>query len=75
MGSVEHGSLAASLAALLYLGTLRNGFAFDDHPAIERNPCVQASDHCGWSDLLHTDFWGPCSAQTGRTAPTVHLPW
>ena len=58
MGSVEHGSLAASLAALLYLGTLRNGFAFDDHPAIERNPCVQASDHCGWSDLLHTDFWG-----------------
>ena len=39
MARARDGSLAATVAALLYVNTLRNGFVFDDHRAIERNGC------------------------------------
>ena len=58
-------SLAASVAVLLYLNTIRNGLVFDDHRAIERNPCVRPAagwtslaDARYWHTLLTTDFWG-----------------
>ena len=51
-------SLATSIAILLYLNSVRNGYAFDDHRAIERNPCVAAAVACDWSTLLGSDFWG-----------------
>ena len=56
-------SLAASIGVLLYMNTLRNSFVFDDHRAIERNPCVRPGegsllDGAYWQRLLSTDFWG-----------------
>ena len=51
-------SLATSIAILLYVNSVRNGYAFDDHRAIERNPCVAAAVDCDWSTLLGSDFWG-----------------
>ena len=58
-------SLAASVGILLYMGTLRNSFVFDDHRAIEQNPCVWSGEGSSsllegayWKRLLSTDFWG-----------------
>ena len=67
-------SFAASIAALLYVNTVRNGFAFDDHRAIEGHPCVHGSsftmaDGEFWHALLTTDFWGTplASARSHRS--------
>ena len=60
---------------LLYLNTLPNGFVYDDHPAIEQNPCVQIG---GWERLLQADFWGtplrsPSSHHSFRPLATLTL--
>jgi len=49
-------AFASAVAVLVYLNCVRNGFVFDDHPAIERNPVVQHA--AGWRAALGTDFWG-----------------
>ena len=49
-------ALVVAIAAALYTSTLGNGFCFDDHRAIEQNPCVAADGEC--ASLLTTDFWG-----------------
>ena len=59
---LSDGFLAASCAALLYLNTLPNGFVFDDHRAVERNPSVASS-----ASLLDRDFWG-----TPLSSPSSH---
>lgn len=68
-------SLAAAVALLLYLNTVPNALVFDDHRAIEQNPCVRLdggeissmlkSEY--WWQLLTTDFWG-----TPLTSPRSH---
>ena len=50
-------AFASAVAVLAYLNCVRNGFVFDDHPAIERNPVVQDAAG-GWRAALGTDFWG-----------------
>ena len=60
--ALSDGFLAASLASLLYLNTLPNGFVFDDHRAVERNPSVTNS-----ASLLDRDFWG-----TPLSSPSSH---
>ena len=72
---MHDGSLPAVLGMLLYLNTLPNGFVYDDHPAIEQNPCVQSS---GWKQLLLRDFWGtpldsPSSHHSYRPLATLTL--
>ena len=60
--ALSDGFLATSFATLLYLNTLPNGFVFDDHRAVERNPSVTNS-----ASLLDRDFWG-----TPLSSPSSH---
>lgn len=58
-------ALAASLAVLVYLNTLPNGYVFDDRRAIERNPLIHRPiDRRFFRELATTDFWGtPLSSE------------
>ena len=71
------GSFAAAIAALLYANTVRNGFAFDDHRAIERNGVVSGAVGI-WPAVLTHDFWGtplssPSSHRSYRPLSTLTL--
>jgi hypothetical protein len=74
--SLDDGCFPAAVAVLLYLNTLPNGFVYDDHPAIEQNPCVQGDGE--WMQLLLRDFWGtqlnsPSSHHSYRPLSTLTL--
>ena len=69
---LTHPAFVSALAAVvLYLPTLRHGFAWDDHDLIEYNPLMTAPG--GLARLLRSDFWAGSGMHTGFWRPLISL--
>lgn len=62
--------LACTLAALLYVNSIPNGFALDDNWVIVNNPILE--DLGDWRTLLGSDYWAP-RTQSGLYRPVATL--